>query len=132
MVEPQLVEEVIGLARDLIRIDTSNPPGRETPAAELLAAYLGAAGIESELVGPDPERLNLVARVAGRGDGPSLDASSPTPTVRRPGRLDGAAVRGEVEDGRLIGRGATDMKDELAARAVALAALGPLRPGPRR
>ena len=51
---------------ELIRIDTSNPPGGETPAAELLAAYLAKAGVECELVGPDPGRLNLVARLEGR------------------------------------------------------------------
>jgi acetylornithine deacetylase/succinyl-diaminopimelate desuccinylase-like protein len=63
-----LAEEVVGLARDLIRVDTSNPPGNETPAAELLARYLGEAGVERvELIGPDPKRLNLVARLEGRG-----------------------------------------------------------------
>ena len=54
--------EVLGLAQALIRIDTSNPPGNETVAAQLIADYLAGAGIESELVGPDPERLSLVAR----------------------------------------------------------------------
>ena len=67
----QLRDEVVELARDLIRVDTSNPPGNETPAAELLAAYLRGAGVEQvELVGPDPARLNLVARIPGAGRGP--------------------------------------------------------------
>ena len=79
-----LREEVIGLARNLIRIDTSNPPGRETPAAELLAAYLDAAGIESELIGPDPERLNLVARVAAAAMDPSLAFVAHTDVVPAP------------------------------------------------
>jgi acetylornithine deacetylase/succinyl-diaminopimelate desuccinylase-like protein len=126
-----LREQVIELARALIRLDTSNPPGNETPAAELLAEYLGAAGVEAELVGPDPKRLNLVARIAGAGEGPSLMLMAHTDVVPAP--TDGWSVdpfEGAVRDGRLIGRGATDMKNELAARAVAFAALarGEARP----
>jgi len=65
-----LRDEVVELAQALIRLDTSNPPGNETPAAELLAEHLREAGAECELIGPDPARLNLVARVRGRGEGP--------------------------------------------------------------
>jgi acetylornithine deacetylase/succinyl-diaminopimelate desuccinylase-like protein len=117
-----LGEEAVALARELIRVDTSNPPGNETAAAELLAGYLAEAGVAAELVGPDPARLNLVARIEG-GDGPSLALTAHTDVVPAP--PEGWSVppfAGAVEDGRLIGRGATDMKDELAARAAALAA----------
>jgi acetylornithine deacetylase/succinyl-diaminopimelate desuccinylase-like protein len=119
----ELEPEVTRLARELVRIDTSNPPGNETPAAEHLAAYLEAAGAECELAGPDPERLNLIARVRG-GDGPSLLFMAHTDVVPAP--PDGWSVdpfAGEIADGHLIGRGAADMKSELAARAVALAEL---------
>jgi acetylornithine deacetylase/succinyl-diaminopimelate desuccinylase-like protein len=118
-----LREEVLGLASDLVRIDTSNPPGGETPAAEFLATYLHQAGVCSELVGPDPERLNLVARIEGSGDGPSLMLVAHTDVV--PAAGEGWTVPpfdGVIRDGRLIGRGSTDMKNELAARAVAFAA----------
>ena len=77
-----LRDEVVELTRALIRVDTSNPPGRETAAAELLAAYLASAGVECELVGPDPERLNLIARIEG-GRGAVADADGPH--RRRPG-----------------------------------------------
>jgi hypothetical protein len=60
------------LLRALIRIDTSNPPGRETPAALEIGRYLEAHGIEYELVARHPDRANLVARIRGAGDGPSL------------------------------------------------------------
>ncbi len=119
----ELRDEVIGLARALIRIDTSNPPGNETPAAELIAAHLRDAGVESELIGPDPERLNLVARIEGRGDGPSVMLMAHTDVVPAP--IEGWTVGpfdGAVRDGMLIGRGATDMKNELAARVTAFAA----------
>jgi len=118
---PDLRDEVTELTRELIRIDTSNPPGRETPAAELLAAYLAKSGIQSELVGPDPERLNLVARVPG-GDAPSLLLVGHTDVVPAPPEpWSVPPFEGRVVDGSVIGRGAADMKGELAARAVALA-----------
>ncbi len=118
-----LGEEAVGLAQELIRVDTSNPPGNETVAAELLARYLAEAGVAAELVGPDPARLNLVARIEGRGEGPSLALCAHTDVVPAP--PEGWSVppfAGRIEAGRLIGRGATDMKDELAARAAAFAA----------
>ena len=117
-------EEALELAQALIRFDTSNPPGRETPAAEFLAERLTEAGAECELIGPDPERLNLVARVRGTGEAPSLMFLAHTDVVPAP--ADGWSVppfEGVVRDGALVGRGAADMKGELAARAAALAAL---------
>ncbi len=126
-----LREEVLDLAQRLIRIDTTNPPGGETRAAELLAGYLREAGAECELAGPDPERLNLIARVPGDG-GPSLMLMAHTDVVPAP--PDNWTVPpfdGVVRDGHLVGRGAGDMKGELAARAVAVAetARGGERPG---
>jgi acetylornithine deacetylase/succinyl-diaminopimelate desuccinylase-like protein len=118
-----LGEAAVELARELIRIDTSNPPGNETAAAELLAEYLEGTGVSCALIGPDPERLNLVARIEGTGDGPSIAFTAHTDVVPAP--PEGWSVppfAAEIVDGRLIGRGATDMKDELAARAAAFAA----------
>ncbi len=119
----QLEDEAVGLLRDLIRIDTSNPPGNETVAAEHLASYLAESGIESELVGPDPARLNLIARVQG-GDGPSLMLMGHTDVVPAPAAdWTVPPFEAALRDGVVVGRGAGDMKGELAARAVALAAL---------
>ncbi len=120
-----LRDEAVQLLRDLLRIDTSNPPGHETAAAELLARYLEGNGIACELVARDPERANVVARLAGSGDGPSLMLLGHTDVVpaeqglwRQPpfgGCLD--------DEGYVWGRGALDMKNEVASRAVAMAAL---------
>ena len=119
----ELAGEVIDLARALIRVDTSNPPGNETPAAELLAAYLRESGVEPELVGPDPDRLNLIARIEGRDEGPSLMLMGHTDVVPAPSAdWTVSPFEAAVRDGLLIGRGAVDMKGELAARAVAFAA----------
>jgi acetylornithine deacetylase/succinyl-diaminopimelate desuccinylase-like protein len=118
----ELRDEVVALARDLIRLDTSNPPGNETPAAELLAEYLRGSGVESELIGPDPERLNLVARLEGSGSGPSLMLLAHTDVVPAPiANWTVDPFEGRIRDTALVGRGAVDMKNELAARAVAFA-----------
>ena len=66
-----LRDEVTELARALVRVDTSNPPGNETNAAELLREYLAGSGVEAELYARVPERANLVARLPG-GDGPKV------------------------------------------------------------
>ncbi len=76
-----LRDEVVELLQELIRADTVNPPGNETRAAELLRAYLEDSGVRSELYARRPERANLVARIPGRGDGPSLMLLSHTDTV---------------------------------------------------
>ena len=67
-----LRDEVTDLLQRLIRVDTTNPPGNETAAAELLRDYLAANGVESQLIAKIPERANLVARIPGGGGGPSL------------------------------------------------------------
>jgi acetylornithine deacetylase/succinyl-diaminopimelate desuccinylase-like protein len=122
--ERALRDEATALLRDLLRIDTSNPPGGETAAAVLLQRYLEAAGVECELVARDPDRANLIARIPGGGGGPSLAFLAHTDVVP----ADDAAAwthppfAGHVDgDGYIWGRGAADMKNELATRAVAMA-----------
>jgi acetylornithine deacetylase/succinyl-diaminopimelate desuccinylase-like protein len=117
-------DEVTELLQELIRLDTTNPPGNETAAAELLRAYLEESGAECELYARVPERANLVARLPGRGEGPSLLFLSHTDVV-----LADAAewsvdpFGGELRDGEVWGRGALDMKGQVAASAVAMATL---------
>jgi len=118
----RLRREVRELTRELIRIDTSNPPGGESIAAEFLAGWLSQAGVEAELTGPDPERLNLVARIVGAGEGPSLMLIGHTDVVPAPdANWSLGPFAGELRDDRVYGRGAADMKGELAARVVAFA-----------
>ena len=119
-----LRDEATALLRDLLRLDTVNPPGNETQAAELLCAYLEAAGVACELYARVPERANLVARLPGRGDGPSLLLLSHTDTVvADPAEWTVDPWSGEVRDGCVWGRGALDMKGHVAAAAVAVATL---------
>ena len=119
-----LREEVTELLQRLIRLDTVNPPGNETRAAELLRAYLEENGVACELYAKVPERANLVARIPGRGGGPSLLFLSHTDTVLAdPGEWQVDPWSGELRDGAVWGRGALDMKGQVAASAVAIASL---------
>jgi acetylornithine deacetylase/succinyl-diaminopimelate desuccinylase-like protein len=116
--------EVTDLLSRLIRVDTTNPPGNETAAAELLRDYLEANGVECELYARVPERANLVARIRGRGDGPSLLFLGHTDVVLADaGEWSVPPFSGEVRNDEVWGRGALDMKGQVAANAVALASL---------
>jgi succinyl-diaminopimelate desuccinylase len=121
------------LTRRLLRFDTVNPPGNEEACARDLGAVLEAAGLACELIAFAPGRANLVARAAGSGAGLAplvltghLDV---VPLGDAPWARDPFA--GEIADGRLHGRGASDMKSGVAAMACAAiaAARGPLRRG---
>ncbi len=118
-----LQDEAVGLLQQLLRLNTVNPPGNETIAAELLRDYLEANGVEVELHGRVPERMNLVARLRG-GDGPSLCFLSHTDTVvADPGEWSHDPWSGDLVDDHVWGRGALDMKNQVAASAVAIASL---------
>jgi acetylornithine deacetylase/succinyl-diaminopimelate desuccinylase-like protein len=123
MDDAALRDEVIELTQALIRVDTTN--GNETAAAEVLRGSLEAAGVECALLGPDPLRSNLVARIPGTGRGPSLALVGHLDVVPADARDWTHPPFGAVidDDGYLFGRGAIDMKSEVAARTVAMLAL---------
>ena len=117
--------EATELTADLIRIDTGNPPGNEAPAAHLLMTYLEAAGVECELASRMVDRPNLIARIRGTGDGPSLALCGHTDVVpaEEPDWTHPPFAGHVDEEGWLWGRGAVDMKNQTATRAVAMAIL---------
>ena len=118
-----LQDEAVGLLQQLLRLNTVNPPGNETIAAELLREYLQANGVEVELYARTPERANLVARLKG-GDGPSLCFLSHTDTVvADPDEWSRDPWSGDLAEDHVWGRGALDMKNQVAASAVAIASL---------
>jgi acetylornithine deacetylase/succinyl-diaminopimelate desuccinylase-like protein len=115
------------LAR-LIRFNTVNPPGNELAAQEYLAAHLSHAGFECELLGAEPARPNLIARLRARD--PDAEAG---PTLCYLGHVDTVLANadewthdpwsGAIADGFLWGRGALDMKSQVAAEIAAAASL---------
>jgi acetylornithine deacetylase/succinyl-diaminopimelate desuccinylase-like protein len=117
-------EETTEVLQRLVRFNTVNPPGNEREAQEYLADYLQRAGLEVELLGRTEPRPNLVARLRGTGDGPTLCLLSHVDTVlATPSEWDHDPWSGDVIDGELWGRGALDMKSQTAAEVVAAATL---------
>jgi acetylornithine deacetylase/succinyl-diaminopimelate desuccinylase-like protein len=114
------------LLGELIRFDTVNPPGAERAAQEHLAAHLTAAGFACELLGAEPDRPNLVARLRGDREGPTLCYLGHVDTVLAdPAEWNSAhgPWSGDVAEGYVWGRGALDMKSQVAAEIAAAAAL---------
>jgi acetylornithine deacetylase/succinyl-diaminopimelate desuccinylase-like protein len=114
-------ETVVGLLQDLIRIDTTNPPGNEILAAELVAERLRQAGIEPVVLESAPGRGSVVARLRGTAEAPPLLLMSHLDVVpaeaehwRQP------PFGGVVADGYVWGRGALDMKSIVAQHLTML------------
>lgn len=111
-------DECVRLLQRLIRFDTSNPPGNETPAARWIAEVLAAEGVEAEVLEPVPGRGNVVARLPARRQPPA------EPPLLLMGHLDVVPADpegwthppfgGAVADGCVWGRGALDMKGTVA------------------
>lgn len=114
--------DAIALTRLLVREDSRNPaladdgPG-EGRAARVLHDVLHAWGIEAELVEVAPGRPNVVARITG-GGGPSVMLNGHLDVVGTQG-MTHAPFDAVERDGRLYGRGATDMKAGVAAMCAA-------------
>ncbi len=110
MAAPQQ-SELVGFLRDLIRCDTSNPPGNERPAVDYLDAVFKKEGFDTVIVEPAPRRANIVTRLKGDGSKRPLLLSAHLDVVPalEPGWKQ-PAFSGAVHDGYIWGRGAVDMK----------------------
>jgi acetylornithine deacetylase/succinyl-diaminopimelate desuccinylase-like protein len=112
----QAREETVRTLRDLIKIDTTNPPGNETKAAQYLKSVLDREGIPSRIFELEPGRGNLVARLKGSGKKRPILLMAHTDVVgveRDKWSVDPFAA--VIKDGYLYGRGATDNKNKAAA-----------------
>ena len=108
----------VALTRELVAFDTINPPGRESACVEHLVRRLEAAGFACTLQPIGEGRANLLARI-GRRDAPGLVFTGHVDTVPLGAKPWSAAPFGEIKDGRLYGRGSSDMKSGIAAFVVA-------------
>jgi len=114
-------EETLQHLSELVKIDTSNPPGNETRVAEYVKAVLAAEGIESELYALDPDRANLVARINGNGSKRPILVMGHTDVVGvQADRWTEEPFSGLRKDGWVYGRGTLDDKDSVAAGMMVL------------
>ncbi|MGH9041257.1 MAG: M20/M25/M40 family metallo-hydrolase [Acidimicrobiia bacterium] len=118
-----LGDEAIEITREYLRIDTTNPPGNERPAADLLAKVLEDAGLPTTILESDPGRASLVARLPGRsGRGLALlHHLDVVPAEASEWSVDPFGA--EIRDGCLWGRGAIDMKSVGVMQLMAVLAL---------
>ena len=124
MLADDLQPETTEVLQRLVRFNTVNPPGNERACAEYLASYLERSGLETELLAAQPDRPNLIADLRGPQEGPTLVLLGHTDTVLAdPSEWTHDPWSGDVADGFLWGRGALDMKSQVAAEAVAAATL---------
>jgi acetylornithine deacetylase/succinyl-diaminopimelate desuccinylase-like protein len=116
----QSVVDPVELLRELIRFDTSNPPGNERACLEFVAETLAGAGIDSRVVAKAPERPNLVARVSGKAKAPPLLLYGHVDVV--PAQVSEwkyPPFSGDLVDDVVWGRGALDMKGGVAMLVAA-------------
>ncbi len=105
----------------LVRMDTTDPPGREVEAAEYLVQVMRAEGIEAELLALEPERPNVLARLPGNGNKRPLLIMAHTDTVNvDPEKWIHPPFSAAREDGYIYGRGTVDDKDNVAAALMTM------------
>jgi len=117
----EVEKEVTSLLSDLIRINTTNPPGNETPAAQFLAKTLEKEGLKCEVIESSPKRGNVITRIKGTGEKPNLMLLSHldvVPAIEKEWSV--SPFSGLVKDGFVWGRGALDMKSFVAIEALVM------------
>src|SRR5262245_29233488 len=115
----------VALLGRLLQANTVNPPGNEREVQGFLSERLTAAGFECELLAAEPGRPNLVARLRGGQEGPTLTLLGHVDTVRAdPEEWSFDPWAGDVVDGWVRGRGALDMKGQVASEVAACVELG--------
>jgi acetylornithine deacetylase/succinyl-diaminopimelate desuccinylase-like protein len=117
--EDALQDRPLELLQRLLRFDTSNPPGNERECIEWIKGLLEAIGCEVRILAQQPERPNLIARIAGRGESPPLLLQGHVDVVAARGEWQHGPFDGELADGYVWGRGALDMKGGVAMMLAA-------------
>ncbi len=124
-INSEIENEALELLRQLIRIDTTNPPGNEIACAEVLAESLRKDGYDPKIIESEPGRANLVVRRKGDGSGggPLLLTGHMDVVPAEAEHWKHPPFEAVIDDGWLYGRGAVDMKNHLAASAAILKGL---------
>ena len=108
------------LLQNLIRFDTTNPPGNEVQCVRYINSLLTNAGFETSILAKDSNRPNLIARLKGQGIAPPLLLYGHVDVVSTANQnWTHPPFEGKVVDGYIWGRGALDMKGGVAMMLAA-------------
>lgn len=117
----EVEQEITYFLSDLIRINTTNPPGNETQAANYIAQYLANEGFNTEIIESAPGRGNVLTRLKGTGEKPSILLLSHLDVVAaNPNEWTVDPFGGIIKDGYVYGRGAIDMKSMTAIEVLVM------------
>ncbi len=119
MSEEGIQERPAELLQQLLRFDTTNPPGAEDECIAWIAELLRGVGCEPRILSDASGRPNVIARLAGRGQAPPLLLQGHVDVVAAAGEWQHPPFAGEVHDGYVWGRGALDMKGGVAMMLAA-------------
>ena len=117
----EVKDEVTGYLQDLLRIDTTNPPGNETAAAEYIDGVLRREGFQPMITESAPGRGNVTARLdTGGGEPPLLLLGHTDVVAAEPDKWSRDPFGGDLHDGCIWGRGALDMKNMVAVELMVM------------
>ena len=117
----EIEQEITRFLSDLIRINTTNPPGNETHAANFIVRYLANEDIKAEIIESSPGRGSVITRLKGIGEKPNLLLLSHLDVVAaNPVEWSVDPFAGTVKNGYVYGRGAIDMKGLTAIEVLTL------------
>jgi acetylornithine deacetylase/succinyl-diaminopimelate desuccinylase-like protein len=119
MSEEALQDRPAELLAQLLRFDTTNPPGDEQACIDWIRDLLEGLGCEVRIIESQPGRSNLIARIEGEGKAPPLLLQGHVDVVAARGQWTHPPFAGEVHDGFIWGRGALDMKGGVAMMLAA-------------
>ena len=120
-IQNNIKEEITTFLSNLIKINTTNPPGNETQAAQYIKDYLAKDGFTSHIFESAPGRGSLITRLKGTGEKPNLLLLSHLDVVAaNPQEWTTDPFAGTIKDGYVYGRGAIDMKGMTAIEVITL------------
>lgn len=131
--KPAPITPDVELLQQYVRIDTSNPPGRETAGARFLAGLLERGGVHAEIIESAPGRGNVYARIRGKRRGEGLMLLNHIDVVPAdPRGWKRPPFAGEAMLDALYGRGTLDMKGIAVCQLQAFLAVAREHPQPER
>lgn len=112
---PYCYRQPAEILQNLIRFDTTNPPGKEAECIDYINRLIQSVGIDTRIMYQDPARPNLICRLKGNGIAPPLLLYGHVDVVTTAGQVwQYPPFEGRIVDGFLWGRGALDMKGAVA------------------